>query len=114
MTLAIREQHSDPDGIHAQLIEGPNTAESSGLMGPPIVLHRGEPVEITVENQMQQETAIHWHGIELESYYEGVPEFSGMGSQVTPPILSCRATSLWSGLHPRGPARLFITPTGMM
>jgi FtsP/CotA-like multicopper oxidase with cupredoxin domain len=36
---------------------------------------------------MQQETAIHWHGIELESYYDGVPEFSGMGSQVTPPIL---------------------------
>ena len=87
MTLAIREQHSDPVGIHAQLIEGPNIAESSGLMGPPIVLHRGEPVEITVENQMQQETAIHWHGIELESYYDGVPEFSGMGSQVTPPIL---------------------------
>jgi FtsP/CotA-like multicopper oxidase with cupredoxin domain len=87
MTLAIREQHSDPVGIHAQLIEGSNTAESSGLMGPPIVLHRGEPVEITVENQMQQETAIHWHGIELESYYDGVPEFSGMGSQVTPPIL---------------------------
>jgi FtsP/CotA-like multicopper oxidase with cupredoxin domain len=87
MTLAIQERHSDQVGIHMQLIEGPNTAESSGLMGPPIALHRGEPVEITVENQMQQETAIHWHGIELESYYDGVPEFSGMGSQVTPPIL---------------------------
>jgi len=87
MTLAIQEQHSEPVGIHAQLIEGPNTAESSGLMGPPIVLHRGEPVEITVENHMPQETAIHWHGIELESYYDGVPEFSGMGDQVTPPIL---------------------------
>jgi FtsP/CotA-like multicopper oxidase with cupredoxin domain len=87
MTLVIQEQHSTPIEVHAQLLEGHNAAESTGLMGPPIVLHRGEPVEITVENHMQQETAIHWHGIELESYYDGVPEFSGMGSQVTPPIL---------------------------
>lgn len=87
MTLAIQERHSDPIEVHTQLLEGNKTAESTGLMAPAIVLHRGEPVEITVENQMPQETAIHWHGIELESYYDGVPEFSGLGSQITPPIL---------------------------
>jgi FtsP/CotA-like multicopper oxidase with cupredoxin domain len=87
LTLAIQERRSDPIEIHAQLHEGNKTVESSGLMAPAIVLHRGEPVEITVENQMPQETAIHWHGIELESYYDGVPEFSGMGDQITPPIL---------------------------
>jgi FtsP/CotA-like multicopper oxidase with cupredoxin domain len=87
MTLVIQEQRSNPTEVHAQLIDGQRVVESAGLMGPPIVLHRGEPVEISVENHMPQETAIHWHGIELESYYDGVPEFSGMGSQVTPPIL---------------------------
>jgi manganese oxidase len=27
-----------------------------------------------------------WHGIELESYYDGVPGWSGAGTHITPPI----------------------------
>ncbi len=57
-----------------------------GLLGPPIVLTRGEPVEIEVVNRLKEATAIHWHGIELESYYDGVPGWSGAGTQITPPI----------------------------
>lgn len=56
------------------------------LLGPPIILTRGEPVEIEVKNQSSNPTAIHWHGIELESYYDGVPGWSGSGQQITPPI----------------------------
>ena len=56
------------------------------LMGPPIVLRRGEPVEIEVVNHLPQPTAIHWHGIELESYYDGVPGWSGAATEITPPI----------------------------
>ena len=56
------------------------------LLGPPIVLTRGEPVEIEVKNQLSKPTAIHWHGIELESYYDGVPGWTGSGQQTTPPI----------------------------
>jgi FtsP/CotA-like multicopper oxidase with cupredoxin domain len=48
-----------------------------GLIGPPIVLTRGQPVEIEVVNRVKDPTAIHWHGIELESYYDGVPGWSG-------------------------------------
>ena len=57
-----------------------------GLIGPPIVLTRGEPVEIEVINRLKDPTAIHWHGIELESYYDGVPGWSGAGKEVTPAI----------------------------
>jgi manganese oxidase len=56
------------------------------LLGPPIILTRGEPVEIEVKNQSRNPTAIHWHGIELESYYDGVPGWSGSAQQITPPI----------------------------
>jgi FtsP/CotA-like multicopper oxidase with cupredoxin domain len=56
------------------------------LLGPPIILTRGEPVEVEVKNQSSNPTAIHWHGIELESYYDGVPGWSGAGKQITPPI----------------------------
>jgi len=54
--------------------------------GAPLVLTRGEPTEITVINQLKEQTAVHWHGIELESYNDGVPGWSGDLPQVTPPI----------------------------
>jgi FtsP/CotA-like multicopper oxidase with cupredoxin domain len=57
-----------------------------GLIGPPIVLTRGQPVEIEVVNRLKEPTAIHWHGIELESYYDGVPGWSGSSTQITSPI----------------------------
>jgi FtsP/CotA-like multicopper oxidase with cupredoxin domain len=56
------------------------------LMGPPIVLTRGQPVEIEVRNETTGATAIHWHGIELESYYDGVPGWTGTGEHTTPPV----------------------------
>ena len=54
--------------------------------GPPIVLVRGERSEITVENRLSTATAVHWHGIELESYYDGVPGWTGSSGRLSPPI----------------------------
>ena len=51
-----------------------------------IVLTRGEPVEITLINRMTEPTAIHWHGIELDSYYDGVPGYGGQPGKITPPV----------------------------
>ena len=56
------------------------------LPGPTLVLKRGEPVSITVANQLPESTAVHWHGIELESYYDGVAGYSGEGKRITPAI----------------------------
>ena len=56
------------------------------LLGPPIVLFRGEAAEIEIKNQTARATSVHWHGIELDSYYDGVPGWTGSGSQITPPI----------------------------
>jgi manganese oxidase len=53
---------------------------------PTLVLQRGEPVEITVANRLSEATAIHWHGIELDSYYDGVHGWSGIGDRRTPLI----------------------------
>ena len=54
--------------------------------GPPLVLRRGEPVEITVVNRLTEPTSIHWHGLEIESYYDGVHGWSGVGAQTAPMI----------------------------
>ena len=59
---------------------------SPGLTGPPIVLEQHQPVEIAVVNRLKEATSIHWHGIELESYYDGVPEWGGIGRKKTPPV----------------------------
>lgn len=67
---------------------GAEPPPDSGLrVGPTLDLRRGQPVRITVVNRLPEPTAVHWHGIELESYYDGVPGFSGVGSRVTPLIL---------------------------
>src|SRR5215467_10253926 len=91
LTLLARERpasdHS-PAAAVFQLQEGSQAPalDAAAFPGPPLVLTRGEPVEITVVNQLREPTAIHWHGIELDSYYDGVPGWGGSGAQVTPPI----------------------------
>ena len=56
------------------------------LPAPTIVLKRGEPVSITVVNELSEPTAVHWHGIELESYFDGVAGFSGTAARTSPAI----------------------------
>jgi len=54
--------------------------------GPTLVLTRGEPVNITVINRLSEPTSVHWHGIELESFYDGVPGISGVRPLLAPSI----------------------------
>lgn len=65
----------------------PPAMDSVPLVGTPLILTRGEPVEITVHNRSQQAGGIHWHGIELESWSDGVVGWSGAGAAVAPPVL---------------------------
>lgn len=60
--------------------------DSGVRAGPPLVLMRDAPVAITVVNRTPEPTAIHWHGIELESYFDGVAGFSGSAQRVSPLI----------------------------
>jgi FtsP/CotA-like multicopper oxidase with cupredoxin domain len=91
LTLLARERPASdrsPAATVFQLQEGPQAPalDAAVVPGPPLVLTQGEPVEITVVNQMREPTAIHWHGIELDSSYDGVPGWGGSGAQVTPSI----------------------------
>jgi FtsP/CotA-like multicopper oxidase with cupredoxin domain len=58
----------------------------TALTGPVIVLTQNQPTEIEVVNKLQEATSIHWHGIELESYYDGVPEWGGIDDKKTPAV----------------------------
>jgi len=65
-------------------VEAPFTPERR--VGPTLVLTRGEPVSIVVINRLPEPTSIHWSGIELESWYDGVPGVSGVRPQLAPAI----------------------------
>jgi FtsP/CotA-like multicopper oxidase with cupredoxin domain len=80
---------SDPEPAYGYVLhEGASSIPSSPplLPGPTIVLERGKPVSITVVNHLREPTAVHWHGMELESYYDGVADFSGNGTHVAKAI----------------------------
>jgi FtsP/CotA-like multicopper oxidase with cupredoxin domain len=66
--------------------DGAVAAGGVPVPGPTLALSRGQPVEITLENLLPEATSIHWHGMELESFYDGVHGWSGVGRRVTPLI----------------------------
>ena len=74
-SLRFRLEEQRRDGQRAQARQG---------FSPTIELTRGEPVSIMVVNTMREQTAVHWHGIELESYYDGVAGFGGHGNRISP------------------------------
>ncbi|HET9275142.1 MAG TPA: multicopper oxidase domain-containing protein, partial [Gemmatimonadales bacterium] len=53
---------------------------------PPLELFRDRPVSIWVVNRLGEPLSVHWHGIELESYYDGVAGFAGLGARIAPMI----------------------------
>ena len=60
--------------------------DSVDLPGPVLELKRGEPVRIVVKNNLDEPSGVHWHGLEIESFPDGVPGFSGIGNKIMPPI----------------------------
>ena len=60
--------------------------DSLELPGSTLDLQQGQPTAITVVNRSRQPTAVHWHGMELESLYDGVAGWSGAGTRVAPII----------------------------
>lgn len=62
------------------------TTDSINVPGPVLILTRGQRTAITVINRLPEPTSVHWHGMELESYYDGVVGWSGADSKRSPII----------------------------
>ena len=92
LELEIAPRNGDPRFYKLTLRDrtlapaAPEERTGPALSGPAIVLEQGQPVEIAVVNRLDDATAIHWHGMELESYYDGVPIVSGIGDRRAPPV----------------------------
>jgi FtsP/CotA-like multicopper oxidase with cupredoxin domain len=92
MSLYVREwpnRYGDNSGYGFSLVNQRAPAppfEAAANPSPPIILMKGEPVVIGVANGISEPFAIHWHGIELESYNDGVPGWSGQSGQIMPAV----------------------------
>ncbi len=52
-----------------------------------LILRKGEPTSITVFNRTDEPSQVHWHGLEIESYFDGVTGFGGYPKRLTPTIM---------------------------
>lgn len=64
----------------------PPAPDSARLPGSTLILRQGEPTSIMVFNRTSEPSQVHWHGLEIESYFDGVAGASGYPQQLTPAI----------------------------
>jgi FtsP/CotA-like multicopper oxidase with cupredoxin domain len=58
---------------------GPQTrvwAYEGSVPGPQIRVRQGERLRVRVENQLPQETTVHWHGVRVPNAMDGVPHLT--------------------------------------
>lgn len=87
LKLVAMERPSAIKGASQQgyaLFEGADMVSDFSAPGPPIFLNKGIATRITVENRLGEPTAVHWHGLELQSQYDGVPGWSRTRDNVAP------------------------------
>lgn len=72
---------ADAIGFALQQDGKPPARDSVVLPGPVLELVRGKPVRIMVHNNLTEPTSVHWHGLEIESFPDGVPHWSGIGDK---------------------------------
>jgi FtsP/CotA-like multicopper oxidase with cupredoxin domain len=46
----------------------------SGVPGPELRVKQGSRVRVRVENELPEETTVHWHGVRVENAMDGVPD----------------------------------------
>ncbi|CAN5128533.1 hypothetical protein BH23GEM2_BH23GEM2_04680 [soil metagenome] len=73
-------RYGNKPGLAFVIQQGVDAPAADSVPAPShtLFLTRDEPVRINVLNRTGAATAIHWHGIELESFPDGVPDWSGM------------------------------------
>jgi FtsP/CotA-like multicopper oxidase with cupredoxin domain len=54
---------------------------------PLLVFRRDQPTDVVIVNTTGEATSVHWHGIEIDAYSDGVVGVGGYAHMPTPPIM---------------------------
>lgn len=76
----------------------------NGILGPTIKTATGATVHVSLQNRLNEETNIHWHGLILPENMDGHPKDTAMPSGTLDYVLPIRqrAGTYWYHPHPHG------------
>lgn len=91
LILTAKEQVIQPDTQHVKafMLEEKSKAivEPLRVPGPLLLLTLNEPTAIKVINKLSEPTSVHWHGLEIESYFDGVAGWGNKGNLIAPLVM---------------------------
>jgi FtsP/CotA-like multicopper oxidase with cupredoxin domain len=93
--------------LRGELLQGEANALQTipgSYLGPILRLHKGEKVRITFTNELQEESIIHWHGLDVPAEMDGHPQYAiGNGETYVYEFeVKNRAGTYWYHPHPHG------------
>lgn len=82
----------------------PSTGISSSYLGPVVRIHGGDTIPFRVENHLDEETTLHWHGLLIPSHMDGGPHNTIAPGAVWTPEITVKqpAATTWFHPHPHG------------
>ncbi len=87
LDLFANEYGSRPDYRYGFARDSDFAPDSlTDVPGPLLVFHQYETVDLTLHNRMSIPTGVHWHGLELDAWADGVPGWSASEGRVSPVI----------------------------
>ncbi|MGE0853013.1 MAG: multicopper oxidase domain-containing protein [Hyphomicrobiaceae bacterium] len=100
VTLALQKtQHRFVPGR-----EVPSQGISASYLGPVVRVRTGDTIPFRVENRLDEETTLHWHGLLVPSHVDGGPHNTIRPGGVWSPEITIRqpAATTWFHPHPHG------------
>jgi blue copper oxidase len=92
---AVSGRHAFIEGKPAQTY-----GYSAPILGPVIRLRRGDEVEMTVENALDVDTTVHWHGLLIPSHLDGGPHQVIKPGSTWRPVLKVVQPASTAWFHP--------------
>ena len=77
---------------------------NGNLLGPALKLQKGKAVTVDIHNQLQEETTLHWHGLEVPGEVDGGPQgiIPAGGKRTITFTPDQRAATCWFHPHQHG------------
>lgn len=77
---------------------------NGNYLGPVIRVRKGEEVDITVRNQLDEPTTVHWHGLRVDGVMDGGPHYPVAAGEMRNVHFRVEqpAATLWYHPHPHG------------
>jgi FtsP/CotA-like multicopper oxidase with cupredoxin domain len=82
----------------------PSSGISASYLGPVVRVRSGDTVRFKVENRLDEETTLHWHGLHIPSHLDGGPHNVIAPGGTWSPEITFRqpAATTWFHPHPHG------------